>query len=255
MNCTECKELLVAYFEGLLDEVQERTVEEHLKHCEACQVELKELQTLRQRLVHGARATAETDLEDRVMNRIIQEQNERLRAAEQAGTGLRFRRLIVKSPMARIAAAAVVIIACVAGVMFWTGTESIALAEVLARVEQIQAYVYKTKMTLEDPATGTTRTESIVHVSTEYGMRMDQAGVVSQNGQETKTQLVTYMLPQKKALVVVNLAEKKFGRMTLDDAMLESARTQNHDPRETLKSLLGCRYRELGTSVLDGKKV
>ena len=64
MNCTECKELLVAYFEGLLDEVQERAVEEHLKHCEACQAELKELQTLRQRLVHGARARRKTDLKN-----------------------------------------------------------------------------------------------------------------------------------------------------------------------------------------------
>jgi len=111
MNCAESKDLLVVYFEGLLEDVQERTVEEHLKGCDVCQAELKELQTLRQRLVHGARSTAETDLEDRVMNRILQEQSERLKSAQQATTGLGIRRLIMKSSLVKLAAAAAVLIA------------------------------------------------------------------------------------------------------------------------------------------------
>ncbi|HSV99309.1 MAG TPA: zf-HC2 domain-containing protein [Sedimentisphaerales bacterium] len=254
MNCTECKELLVVYFEGLLEDVQERAVEEHLKHCEACRAELKELQTLRQRLVHGARATAETDLEDRVMNRILQEQNERLRLAEQAGTGLRFRRLIMKSPLTRIAAA-VVVVGCAIGVMLLAGTESVALADVLARIEQIHAFAYRTSMTIEDPRTGTTKMDGGVLVSNEHGMRIDQTNVNLHEGQETQTRLVTYMLPREKIVAVVNHAEKKYARMSLDDAMLEIAKTQNRDPRQMLKALLSCDYKDLGTSVIDGRRV
>jgi len=255
MNCTECKELLVAYFEGLLDDVQERTVEEHLKHCDVCQAELKELQTLRQRLVHGARATAETDLEERVMNRILQEQNERLKSAQRAGMGLRIRRLIMENPLKRMAAAAVVVAGCAIGVMLLTGTESIALAEVLARIEQIHAFTYRMSTTMEDPRTGTTKTNGMVFVSNEHGIRIDQNTVNSQNGQETQTRLVTYMLPPEKIVAVVNHREKKYARMSLDDAMLESTKTQNRDPREMLKSLLDCNYKELGASVIDGRKV
>lgn len=110
-------------------------------------------------------------------------------------------------------------------------------------------------MTMEDPMIGTTATESTVLVSNEYGLRIDQTGIHVKDGQETHTRLVTYMLPQEKTVVLVNLGEKRYARMTLDDAMLENARTQNRDPRETLKSLLGCRYKELGTSVIDGRKV
>ncbi len=255
MNCAGCKELLVERLEGLLNDSQEQAVREHLKTCETCRAELQGLQTLRQRLVGNGKALAQASVEDDVMNRIIQEQNARFRSAAQAGTGLRIRRLIMNNPKTRIAAAAAVVVACAVGAMLWTGTQSIALAEVLAKVEQIQAYMYKTKTTMEDPMIGTTATESTVLVSNEYGMRIDQTGTHVKDGQETHTRLVTYMLPQEKAVVLVNLGEKRYARMALDDAVLENARTQNRDPRETLKSLLGCRYKELGTSVIDGRKV
>ncbi|MGE5293780.1 MAG: anti-sigma factor family protein, partial [Solirubrobacterales bacterium] len=147
MNCTECRELLVAYFEGLLEESQERAVEEHLKGCEACRAELKELQTLRQSLVRSARATAEADLEERVMNRIIQEQSERLQSAQRATAGLRIRRLIMKSSIAKIAVAAAMIAVAVGAWSLWSGTQpSVALADVLARVQQVQAFAYKMTM-------------------------------------------------------------------------------------------------------------
>jgi len=261
MNCAECRELLVASLEGLLDDSQKQAVEEHLNTCETCRAELQGLQTLRQRLVgNGKTLAVETQdiaspFEDEVMNRIIREQSARLKSAAQGGMGLRIRRLIMRNPMTKIAAAAIVIVACAIGAMLWRGTGSIALAEVLARVEQIQAYMYKTKMIMEDPTTGTTTMETTVRVSNEYGMRMDQAGTIAHNDQETQVQFVTYMLPHEKAVVLVNLAEKKYARMALDDAMLVAARTQNHDPREILRSLLGCQYRELGTSFIDGKKV
>jgi len=255
MNCVECKELLAAYLEGLLEESQAQAVADHLESCEACRTERKELQILQQRLAGRSKALAQTSVEDEVMNRIIREQNTRLKSAAQAGAGLRLRRLIMRSPIAKIAAAAAVIVACAIGVTFLAGTQSIALADVLAKVEQIQAYVYKSKMTAEDPLTGTRTTESTVFVSNDYGMRIDQTGVNVLNGQEIPIQLQTYMLPQSKTVVTINLADKQYGRVTFDYATLEHARTTNRDPRELVKTMLGRRYRELGTSVIDGRKV
>ena len=107
----------------------------------------KGLQTLRQRLVGNGKALAQSSLEDEVMNRIIREQNARLKSAAQAGAGLHLRRLIMKSSVAKVAVAAVVVLAVAGGLFLWTGTKSgVALADVLAKVEQIQAFMYKMTM-------------------------------------------------------------------------------------------------------------
>lgn len=258
MNCTECKELLVAYFEGLLDDVQERTVEEHLKRCDACQAELKELQTLRQRLVQGARATAETDLEDRVMNRIIQEQDERLKSAEQATTGLRIRRLIMKSSILKIAAAAAIVLAVLTGWSIWSGTQSgVALADVLVKVQQVQAFMYKMTMhvkgSMRDTATMTTDMEGSILIANDYGMRLDMDMTNSASGVPVQQQM--YLLPEKRTMMMVMPAMKKYMRMEFDESMFEKMRKQNNDPRLLIKQVVECRYESLGKSVIDGVEV
>jgi len=116
MNCTECKEILVAYVEGLLEESQKQTVAEHLKDCSACRAEANELTQLRDRLVKNGKVLAQSDLEDDVMNQIVREQNVRLKTANKAGAGLKLRRIIMKSPITKMAAAAVIIIAVLIGI-------------------------------------------------------------------------------------------------------------------------------------------
>lgn len=116
MNCTECKELLVEYIEGLLDESQKHSVAEHLKDCRICSAELKQLTNLHDRLVDNGKKAAQSDIEDKVLDRIVREQNVRLKAASKAGTALKLRRIIMKSPVVKIAAAAVIIIAVLIGI-------------------------------------------------------------------------------------------------------------------------------------------
>src|SRR4030042_520990 len=63
-------------------------------------------------------------------------------------------RTIMKSPLTKIAIAAVVIIACLIGLSLWRTTGSgIALADVLARMEQVKAFrsQWSRKATGEDP--------------------------------------------------------------------------------------------------------
>ena len=123
MKCTESKELLVAYFEGLLEDSEQQAVDEHLKDCSACQAELQELKGLHDRLVTNCKALAQSNLEKDVMNQVIREQNIRLKAASRvvgASGGprptLQIRRTIMKSPVTRIAAAAAVIIVAALGI-------------------------------------------------------------------------------------------------------------------------------------------
>jgi len=115
MNCTECKELLVAQIEGLLDKSQEQAVAEHLKDCSACKAEAETLRGLHDRLTGNGKLLAQGDLENNVMNLIVREQKVRLKAAEKAAEGLKLRRIIMKSSITKVAAAAVIIIAVLIG--------------------------------------------------------------------------------------------------------------------------------------------
>jgi hypothetical protein len=116
MKCTETKELLVAYFEGLLEDSEQQAIEEHLKDCSTCQAELQELTGLHDRLVTNGKALAQSNLEKDVMNQVIREQNVRLKAASRATDALKIRRTIMKSPVTKIAAAAVIIIVVLIGI-------------------------------------------------------------------------------------------------------------------------------------------
>jgi len=122
MNCAESKELLVAYFEGLLEDSQQKAVEEHLKDCPVCRAELQELKGLHDRLVTNGKALAQSNLEKDVMNQVIREQNVRLKTAARATGALKIRRTIMKSPVLKITAAAVIIIAVLIGINPFGGT-------------------------------------------------------------------------------------------------------------------------------------
>jgi hypothetical protein len=110
MNCTDCKELMIEYIEGLLDESQKQAVSEHLKNCRTCQAEMNELTNIQERLVNNGKKITGSNLENKVMDNIVREQNARLKTAAKAGSALNLRRKIMRSPITKIAAAAVIII-------------------------------------------------------------------------------------------------------------------------------------------------
>jgi outer membrane lipoprotein-sorting protein len=141
MNCAECKELLVAYVEGLLDESQEKTVSEHLKDCQSCRAEASELKALQGRLVKNGKALSENQLEDKVLNRIIQEQNVRLKTARKAGEGLKLRRIIMKSKITRVAAAAAIIFAVLIGIHSITGG-TVTFAQVIEPILKARTVIF-----------------------------------------------------------------------------------------------------------------
>jgi outer membrane lipoprotein-sorting protein len=141
MNCAECKELLVAYVEGLLDESPKKTVSEHVKTCQSCQAEVEQSTNLRNRLVKNGKALSESHLEDKVLNRIIQEQNVRLKTARKAGEGLNLRSIIMKSKITRMAAAAAIIFAVLIGIHSITGG-TVTFAQVIEPILNARTVVY-----------------------------------------------------------------------------------------------------------------
>jgi len=159
MNCAECKEILVAYLEGLLAEPQKHAVTEHLKDCRTCQAEVKQLTNLRERLVSNGRTVAQSDLEDKVLNRIIREQNVRLKTANKAGAALKLRRIIMKSSITRIAAAAVIIVAVLIGIQQF-GSGTVTFAKVIEPILKARTLILD--IIVGDEETGPVMHETIV---------------------------------------------------------------------------------------------
>jgi hypothetical protein len=139
MNCTECKELLVAHIEGLLDKSQEQVVAEHLKDCSSCKAEAETLRGLQDRLAKNGQAVAQSDLENDVMNLIVREQKVRLKAAEKAAEGLKIRRIIMKSRFTKIAAAAVIVIAVLIGL---PGENAVTFADVVKPILNAKTVIF-----------------------------------------------------------------------------------------------------------------
>ena len=76
MNCAECRDNLVAYIEGLLDEEESLRCRTHLESCADCRAECEAFANLQQRLDARSRAAATVSVVEPVMRRVLQNQTE-----------------------------------------------------------------------------------------------------------------------------------------------------------------------------------
>jgi hypothetical protein len=166
-------------------------------------------------------------------------------------------RTVMKSPLTKLATAAIVAIACLIGLSLWRGTESgIALADVLAQIDKVKAFRYNwsVKITIEDPNNPYNfEARATELISQEYG---SITKVPDPNGGESIVQ-ETYFLPQKNVRIEIIPKQKKYSRAELDDTQVkqELKRLDKNDPREYLKGILKTKYESLGRSTIDGIEV
>ena len=79
MNCEACRSQLTAYAEGVVERASTEAVERHLGSCPACAAELAELRDLMEILIRDRDAVPAPSLTAEVMDRIVQEQDRKLR--------------------------------------------------------------------------------------------------------------------------------------------------------------------------------
>jgi hypothetical protein len=167
-------------------------------------------------------------------------------------------RLVMRSPLAKLAVAAAVLIACGIGLSLWRTTGSgIALADVLARVEQVNAFRCKgtSKSTSETP-TGKPllwelRTEILV--SKEYGILLRHWQPDPNGARTSRTE--TYFDVAKKIVTTVEHAAKRYIRAELDDFMAQQIQkefSRYSDPAGFLREIVACKYESIGRSTVDG---
>ena len=237
MKCTESKELLVAYVEGLLEESQKQAVAEHLKDCSACQAELKELTGLHDRLVTNGKALAQSNLEKDVMNQVIREQNIRLKTATRATDALKIRRTIMKRPMIKIAAAAVIIIAVLIGINPFGGT--ITFAEVIEPILNAKTIVF-------DMILGTDDTGMVTHEIV-VGSRM-------RRNMSNMPNMIMIIDIDNATLLARDTDAKTAVYADMEGKLGDRHRSYIKFARQIISQLQDGQVEELGERVIDGQK-
>lgn len=141
MNCEQCKELLVAYVEDLLEEPQKQAIKSHLNTCPPCRAELTQLIALRDRLAANGKALDQTDLEGKVLNRILREQSSKLREVSKSNKQIQLWRIIMKNRITKLAAAAVIIVVILIGINMLKGTPAWAIEQTIQALENVRTMV------------------------------------------------------------------------------------------------------------------
>jgi outer membrane lipoprotein-sorting protein len=166
------------------------------------------------------------------------------------------RRIIMKSPITKLAAAAVIVIGVFGLTFFFAQTsESIVLADVLEKVEQTGAFMYKMEMTITGAIAPAKKQEmkGTIVASSDYGIKWKMSITDPNTGKDISS--VAYILPDQRILLTLMPTQKKYMRMEFDDDMITRMKKQNYDPREIIKQMMNCQYTELGRSVIDSIEV
>ncbi len=155
-------------------------------------------------------------------------------------------RIIMKSPITKLAAAAVIIVAVILGLNITGGPDiaGVTWAEVIEKVEQISALTYDMTSEISYPGNKTLTYQCEIYIAGDYGTR----GNISMNGEVF---VVKYLLPRKKLAYHIRPKDKTYRRMDLSDE--QAARLKEpDDPRTWLKTVLSGDYIELGRDNING---
>ena len=165
----------------------------------------------------------------------------------------------MKSPITKLAVAAVIIIACWIGVSFWrTSSSGIALADVLAAIEKVSAYRYQIsgKMTSMDPnKPDSPETRVTKLISQEYGAKTKFERPDPNGGWSTFQEGYIFPFPEEKTGILIFPEQKRYLRAALDDRYAEFLWQINSDPSFWAKRILGCKYESIGRSIVDDIEV
>ncbi len=188
------------------------------------------------------------------MRDIVLDAHGAARETESAATLSIAWRKIMKSPMTKLAVAAVVAIACLTGAFLWKGTGSgIALADVLTRLEQVTAYMYQMQVTRTDRVVRNEESTSTVLVSREHGIKVAYRKADPNRGDIAVGD--TYLLPRRKSMIFVDHKEKTYTPIKEESGKIGYYKEEYNEPHTIIKQFLACDHISLGQSVIDGVTV
>jgi outer membrane lipoprotein-sorting protein len=152
---------------------------------------------------------------------------------------------IMKSKITKLAAAAVIIIAVLV-VINNIDRSSIALADVYAKVQQAQAFMYKMNATMTNNKVQTEMEVTFI-ISNQYGVKMESAVHLPDPNLTVHQQI--YIIPNEKTMMVISPDSKMYQPMEIRDNTGEAFERMKElsNLREIIKELMTQQYTELGT--------
>lgn len=246
-DCEKIKDQIADLVTGILLEAEVHVLEQHLNECSACRDYARALED-EDTLLTELFAKIDTDMTGR-QERVLQAVN-RSCLSKQTET-LPIRRIIMSSPITKLAAAAIIIAVLIGIDQFGSSGKGVAWGNVAEKVEKIQTYIFRERQTetsepIQEGFEFVTESESIHHWSLEYGSRID----TYKNGELA---ISTYTLPAEKAMVGIVYPMKMYSRRALSEATIREM--EQKGPREIIRQLMSADYKLLGHEVIGGIEV
>jgi len=191
--------------------------------------------------------------DEQVFEEMLQAQQESLRSRQAAQNKWR---IIMKNPITKMSAAAVVIVGCFLGYLLLQGTDSgIALGDVLDQMNRIKAYMYQINSTTTDLQTGQLKreTQGTCLISADYGIRQSTE-TVDPNGSNIPL-WENYTLLHEKTTITVFHDKKQYMQVEFNEDIFDEKKKGASDPRYMVQQLMDCNHISLGQSTLEGIKV
>ncbi len=159
-------------------------------------------------------------------------------------------RITMKSPITKIAVAAVLVIACLTGVLIFEKTSGIALAEVLDKIEQIKTYRCRMSATFSNKdIDNMTVSQSTVLMSQTFGSKMNIEITHPITGESMVQEI--YILPNKGTITTLMPNQKKYSQVNYNKESADASQ-QGMNPQDILEQILKCEHTSLGCSTIDG---
>jgi hypothetical protein len=195
---------------------------------------------------------SDVTIDSRTDKRILGDSLEQLKQKYSAGIRPNIWRIIMRSQISKLAAAAAIIIVLLAfdpfGIM---NSGGVVWARVAQRVEQIETFMFGLTIKVSDPNSknGADQTTArwIIYLSEKYGFRMD----IGANGDFVSW----YVTPDANEMIMVVPGEKELIKWPLPANIQEKMPEEYKDPREYISRFMSQPYKELGRSVIDGVQV
>ena len=206
------------------------------------------------KIQEGLRIISQIEPSSQSTSRAVDKIRRTLAGKVQIDANTKMWRIMMNSPITKLAVAAVVIIAVLTGIYFITGkTPSVtccAWARIADKVEQTKSCVCSLHISRSDKNAGQPelQMEALAYMSSDYGYRLDSyvdGNMVQQ----------TYLVFKEKAMIATMPPRKKYMRMAVPDKMLSEITKQYQDPRDILSHFMSGEHKELGKSTLDGIEV
>jgi hypothetical protein len=268
-DCQHRCQAIAALVLGELEDLAADEIKNHINTCVNCrsiyQAMVEEEETIRSAF------KAIDDRSKAIGNNLVVEYNKVSRAHDDISAGQaesqakqsaitqpNVWRTIMKNRITKLAAAAVILVAVLAGLPLLDSKQGVVLADVLAKIEQVRAFMYKMNMRMaismgENMPTMDMDMEMTMIISSDFGMKTETIAVDSNTGQKSTS--TAYIIPDEGIAVTLMPDKKKYMQMEFDDDWLAKMKQENNDPREMIKRMMGSEYTELGRSTIDGVEV